>query len=103
MASPKVLLCDEPTSALDVSVQAQVLYLLLALQRQHGFGCVVVTHDLAVARVLADHVLLLRDGAVVEMQRAELFFNHPGSEYGKQLLEATRAAEPRRERAGTKP
>lgn len=89
-----MLLCDEPTSALDVSVQAQVLNLLLTLQNQRRFGCIVVTHDLAVARVLANHVLLLRDGAALEMQQAEVFFDRPGSEYGKQLLEATRAAEP---------
>lgn len=59
---PKVLLCDEPTSALDVSVQAQIINLLLELQQKHGFACIIVTHDLAVARVLADKILVLRRG-----------------------------------------
>ncbi|MEU0466419.1 ATP-binding cassette domain-containing protein [Amycolatopsis sp. NPDC006131] len=59
---PSVLLCDEPTSALDVSVQAQIINLLLKLQKEHGFAAIVVTHDLAVAKVLADDVLVLRHG-----------------------------------------
>ena len=62
--SPDVLLCDEPTSALDVSVQAQIVNLLLDLQRKQGFAAIVVTHDLAIARVLADDVLVLRHGEV---------------------------------------
>lgn len=62
---PDVLLCDEPTSALDASVQAQILNLLLDLQQRHDFAAVIVTHDLAVARVLADDVLVLRRGQVL--------------------------------------
>jgi ABC-type glutathione transport system ATPase component len=63
--NPDVLLCDEPTSALDVSVQAQILNLLLTLQEKHGFASVVVTHDLAVAKVLADDVVVLRRGRML--------------------------------------
>jgi ABC-type glutathione transport system ATPase component len=88
-ADPQLLLCDEPTSALDVSVQAQIVNLLLELQEARGFGCVLVTHDLAVARILADEVLVLRDGAVVEHTPADEFFERPRSDYGRGLLETT--------------
>ncbi|GAB3588584.1 hypothetical protein GCM10027445_69750 [Amycolatopsis endophytica] len=64
-SSPEVLLCDEPTSALDVSVQAQIVNLLLELQEEHLFACIVVTHDLAVARALADDVIVLRHGKML--------------------------------------
>ncbi|MGI6877084.1 ABC transporter ATP-binding protein [Amycolatopsis sp. 3B14] len=65
VSSPDVLLCDEPTSALDVSVQAQIINLLLDLQEKHHFACIVVTHDLAVARALAEDVVVLRHGAML--------------------------------------
>jgi ABC-type glutathione transport system ATPase component len=87
-ASPRILVCDEPTSALDVSVQAQIINLLLELQAQLGFACVLVTHDLAVVRVLADDVLVLRRGLVVERSPSRAFFDEPGHEYSRSLLGA---------------
>jgi ABC-type glutathione transport system ATPase component len=87
-ASPKILVCDEPTSALDVSVQAQIINLLLELQRTLGFACVLVTHDLSVVRVLADEVLVLRGGRVVEHSDAATFFAQPSHEYSHSLLGA---------------
>jgi ABC-type glutathione transport system ATPase component len=87
-ASPKILVCDEPTSALDVSVQAQIINLLLELQSSLGFACVLVTHDLSVVRVLADDVLVLRNGHVVEYADAESFFEQPRHEYSQSLLGA---------------
>lgn len=84
--SPRVLLCDEPTSALDVSVQAQIVNLLLALQEEQSFACVLVTHDLHVAKVLADDVLVLKDGRVQEYRDADAFFAGPSSAYGRALL-----------------
>ncbi len=89
-AEPDVLLCDEPTSALDVSVQAQIVNLLLELQAANGFACVLVTHDLALVRVLADEVLVLRDGETVELSLADDFFRAPAAEYSRGLLEANR-------------
>jgi ABC-type glutathione transport system ATPase component len=88
-AEPELLVCDEPTSALDVSVQAQVVNLLLELQETSGFACVLVTHDLAVARVLADEVMVLRNGEVVEKTAASEFFGGPASDYGRALLSTT--------------
>jgi ABC-type glutathione transport system ATPase component len=90
-AEPSVLLCDEPTSALDVSVQAQIVNLLLELQASIGFACVLVTHDLALVRVLADDVLVLRDGAVEEHTPADEFFREPRADYSRGLLGANRA------------
>jgi ABC-type dipeptide/oligopeptide/nickel transport system ATPase subunit len=86
VARPKLLICDEPTSALDVSVQAQILNLLLQLQAEFGFACILVTHDLTVVRVLADDVLVLRDGESEEYGRADAFFVTPASQYAARLL-----------------
>ncbi len=86
VARARVLLCDEPTSALDVSVQAQILNLLRELQREIGFTCVFVTHDLAVAQVVADHVLVLRSGQVREHAPAAEFFADPRDPYSQSLV-----------------
>jgi len=88
-ADPRLLICDEPTSALDVSVQAQIINLLLDVQQQQRFACILVTHDLQVAKVLADDVLVLRRGRVEEMAPADAFFDGPATAYGRSLLEAT--------------
>ncbi len=88
VARSSVLLCDEPTSALDVSVQAQILGLLRDLQEEIGFGCIFVTHDLAVAQVVADRVLVLRQGTVREEAAAESFFSGPQDPYSRALLDA---------------
>jgi ABC-type glutathione transport system ATPase component len=88
VSEPDVLLCDEPTSALDVSVQGAIVNLLLRLQAERGFACALVTHDLTVARALADSVLVLSQGRVVEHQAAEDFFAGPASPEGRSLLDA---------------
>jgi ABC-type dipeptide/oligopeptide/nickel transport system ATPase component len=87
-ASPQLLICDEPTSALDVSVQAQIVNLLLTLQEALGFACLLVTHDLGVARVLADEIVVLRGGLVVERAATRDFFTSPQDPYSQSLLEA---------------
>jgi ABC-type dipeptide/oligopeptide/nickel transport system ATPase subunit len=89
-----VLVCDEPTSALDVSVQAQILNLLQELQEEIGFSCIFVTHDLAVAQVVADQVMVLRHGRVCELGNAQSFFAGPRDPYSVALLEATSVARP---------
>jgi ABC-type glutathione transport system ATPase component len=88
-AEPQVLLCDEPTSALDVSVQAQILNLIKREQRRRGFACALVTHDLQVARAMADDVLVLRGGAVVEQGPADKVLHRPTSSYLRELLSAS--------------
>ncbi len=88
-ARPTVLLCDEPTSSLDVSVQAQIINLLVELQKELNFASILVTHDLAVAKVLSDEVLVLRNGTVVEHAPADAFFVSPAADYSRHLLSLT--------------
>jgi len=88
-AGPDVLVCDEVTSALDVAVQASVLELLGELRLSHGMALVFVTHDLAVVRTIADHVLVMSQGQVREFEPAGSLFESPRHEYTRSLLAAT--------------
>jgi microcin C transport system ATP-binding protein len=95
---PKFLILDEPTSALDVSVQAQIVDLLRELQRRHKLAYLFISHDLKVVRALANSIIVLRHGKVVEQGPAQTVFAEPKTEYTKALLaaafelEATRGA-----------
>lgn len=85
---PDLLLLDEPVSALDVSVQAHILDLLEELQRDMGIAYVLVSHDLSVVANFAHEVLVLRNGKVVEQGTVERIFNHPASDYTRELIAA---------------
>jgi peptide/nickel transport system ATP-binding protein len=87
-ADPALIVCDEITSALDVSVQAQVLALVKALQRDSGIACLFISHDLGVIRQMADHVVVLQDGVVRESGAAEKVFERPQHPYTRLLLDA---------------
>jgi len=85
---PKLLILDEPTSALDVSVQAQIVDLLRELQRRHRLAYLFISHDLKVVRALANSIIVLRHGKVVEQGAAREVFTSPKTDYTKALLAA---------------
>lgn len=88
VVEPKLLICDEPTSALDVSVQAQILNLLNEIQERHEISYLFITHNFGVVRYLADEVIVMKAGEIVERGSAGSVLNHPVHEYTRTLLEA---------------
>jgi microcin C transport system ATP-binding protein len=93
---PKFLILDEPTSALDVSVQAQIVDLLRELQRKHKLAYLFISHDLKVVRALANSIIVLRHGKVVEQGPARTVFAKPKTDYTKALLAAAFELQARR-------
>ena len=88
LMNPPILLADEPTSALDVSVQRQVVREMLKLRELFGTAIIIVTHDIGVVRAMADTVLVLKNGKMVEYGEAKKVLNHPQDPYTKKLLAA---------------
>jgi len=95
---PELLVADEPTSALDVSVQASVLAMFTALQERYRFGCVFVSHDLAVIDMLAHRVVVLQNGKIVEQGTRDEVLVNPREEYTRRLLAAAPVPEPGEQR-----
>ncbi len=91
---PKFVVLDEPTSALDMSVQAQIVDLLRALQKKHRLAYLFISHDLRVVKALSHHIIVMKDGAVVEQGPAADIFAHPRADYTKALLAAALNLEP---------
>ena len=87
-------MADEPTSALDVSVQARVLELLKRLQKELGFACLFVSHDLAVVDYLADRIAVMSHGEIVEQGDKNQILRNPQQEYTKRLIAAVPVPDP---------
>ena len=96
-SNPTVIVADEPVSALDVSVRAQILRLMADLQRKKGLAYLFITHDLGVVRALADRVLVMYQGQVVESGTADDVLEHPAHAYTQRLLAATPVPDPGRQ------
>lgn len=86
--NPKLLIADEPTTALDVTIQAQIIDLLLALQRKENMALILITHDLALVAESAHRIIVMYAGQVVEEGKAELIFQSPLHPYTQALLKA---------------
>jgi ABC-type glutathione transport system ATPase component len=87
--SPETLVLDEPVSSLDVSIQAQVIKLLMTLQEELGLTYLFISHDLALVRVVADRVIVMSAGRVVEFGETEDVYTRPKSDYTRSLLESS--------------
>ncbi|RFS21400.1 ABC transporter ATP-binding protein [Chitinophaga silvatica] len=86
--SPSFIVCDESVAALDVSVQAQVLNLLIGLREEFGFTCIFISHDLSVVRFISDRMMVMQKGKIVEQGWADDVYNHPRETYTQQLISA---------------
>lgn len=96
---PRLLLCDEPISALDVSIQAQIVNLLLDLREQKSLTYLLISHDLSMVRHLSDRILVMYLGEVVEESTAQELYTHPLHPYTKALIAAIPIPDPKVERA----
>ncbi len=88
LLNPKVLLADEPTSALDVSIQKLVIDEMLKIRELFGTSMIIVTHNIGVINVMADNLIVMKDGCIVEYGTKDEVINHPKEEYTKKLMAA---------------
>ncbi|MDB3967416.1 ATP-binding cassette domain-containing protein, partial [Porticoccaceae bacterium] len=96
---PELIIADEPVSALDVTIQAQILDLILDLVERHNLTMMFISHDLSVVRYISDRVMVMHHGVLVEQGKTETLWAKPKKAYTKNLLKAIPVADPRSERA----
>ena len=85
--NPKLLIADEPTTALDVTIQAQIMELMKELQKEIGMSVILITHDIGLVAQMADRVLVMYAGQIIEMASVKDLFYHPAHPYTKALLD----------------
>ncbi|MCY4044197.1 MAG: ABC transporter ATP-binding protein [Cellvibrionales bacterium] len=96
--SPKFIICDEPISALDVSVQAQIINLLLELKSELSLTLLFIAHDLSMVRLISDTIAVMKKGIIVETGPSDTVFKKPSHDYTKMLIEANPIADPKDEK-----
>ena len=96
LMNPPVLFADEPTSALDVTTQAQIVRQMMELRDDFGTGIIIVTHNIGVAAYMADQLVVMQNGKVVDQGTRDEVMEHPTSDYTKKLLAAVPEMEGRR-------
>jgi peptide/nickel transport system ATP-binding protein/oligopeptide transport system ATP-binding protein len=101
--NPKLLIADEPTTALDVTIQAQILELLLSLRDELGMAVIIITHNMGVVAEMADRVLVMYAGKIVEEAPVDTLFERPAHPYTRGLLDSIPALEDERARLHTIP
>ena len=100
--SPRLIICDEAVSALDVSIQAQIIDLILALQAEFGLSMIFISHDLSVVRQVSHRVMVLYLGRVVEIASRDAIYNDARHPYTAALISAVPIPDPKAERAKTR-
>ena len=93
LCDTKFLIADEPVSALDVTIQAQIIRLLLKLQKEMGISILFISHDLRVVYQMCDRVVIMQGGRILEQGNIDEVYHHPQSDYTKLLLEAANLEE----------
>ena len=86
--NPRFIICDESVSALDVSVQAQVLNLLIELRKDFDFTYIFISHDLSVVKFMSDRMVVMNQGKIEEMGPSDEIYNNPQREYTQKLIDA---------------